>query len=299
MKKLFAIICMTLLSIAHAQTINAVVTMPPGSGVDVQARLLMKRYDELYGTTTVFTNRPGAEGAIGINYFLETASTGPSLLFASTGHITGQKPSDFNRVVGLIETARQSFVLAVRKDAPINNWDEYVKLAQNKPGEVTMGSGARGMMEPIFSDIEKQHNIKLNFVYYGGTTRGDLDVVNGSLFSFVAPATVVLGGLLEDKLKIVGVSGSLPIAGIDANKNKLGNFFLHQGVYVNADIDPQTKNMFNTRFNEILKSTWAKEKLGTNGIQLVGGSADEYQKILSSLHNSYTRFQSRSQTEKK
>ena len=46
MKRLFAILCMTMLTALQAQPINAVVTMPPGTGVDVQARLLMKRYDE-------------------------------------------------------------------------------------------------------------------------------------------------------------------------------------------------------------------------------------------------------------
>jgi tripartite-type tricarboxylate transporter receptor subunit TctC len=298
LKKLFAILCMAVLTSTHAQTINAVVTMPPGSGVDVQARLLMKRYDELYGTTTVFNNRPGADGAVGINHFVETAGTGPSLLFASTGHITGQKPADFGRVVGLVEVARQSFVLAVRRDSPINSWNDYVKLAQSRPGEVTMGNGARGMMEPIMHELEKQNNIKLNLVYYS-TTRGELDLVNGSLFSFVAPVSVIVGGPVEDKLKVIAVSGNTPVAGIDVGANKLGNFFLHQGVYVSAGIDPQTKNLLNARFNEILKSAWARERFNQPGVQIVGGNADDYQRVLTGLHTTYTKFQAQNTADKK
>jgi len=297
-KKLFAILCMTMLTALQAQTINAVVTMPPGTGVDVQARLLMKRYDELYGTTTVFNNRPGADGNIGISHFVETAGTGASLLFASTGHITGQKPADFGRVVGLVEVARQSFVLAVRRDSPINSWSDYLKLAQSKPGEVTMGQGARGMMEPIMNELEKQLNVKFNLVYYS-TTRGELDLVNGSLFSFLAPVSVIVGGPVEDKLKVIAVTGSTPIAGVDVSNNKLGNFFLHQGVYVSAGIDPQTKNLLNARFNEILKSPWARERFGINGLQVVGGTADEYQRVLSGLHATYTKFQAQNPTDKK
>lgn len=298
MKRLFAILCMAMLTAVQAQTINAVVTMPPGTGVDTQARLLMKRYDELYGTTTVFSNRPGADGNIGISHFVETAGTGASLLFASTGHVIGQKPADFGRVVGLVEVARQSFVLAVRRDSPINSWSDYVKLAQSKPGEVTMGNGARGMMEPIMHELEKQNNIKLNLVYYS-TTRGELDLVNGSLFSFVAPVSVIVGGAVDDKLKVIAVTGTTPVAGVDPSNNKLGNFYLHQGVYVSAGIDPQTKNLFNARFNEILKSSWARERFNQPGVQIVGGSADDYQKVLTGLHTTYTKFQAQNPTDKK
>jgi tripartite-type tricarboxylate transporter receptor subunit TctC len=258
----------------------------------------MKRYDELYGTTTVFNNRPGADGNIGISHFVETAGTGPSVLFASTGHITGQKPADFSRVAGLVEVARQSFVLAVRRDSPINSWSDYVKLAQSRPGEITMGNGARGMMEPIMHELEKQNNIKLNLVYYS-TTRGELDLVNGSLFSFVAPVSVIVGGPVDDKLKVIAVSGTTPVSGVDVSNNKLGNFYLHQGVYVSAGIDPQTKNLLNARFNEILKSAWARERFNQPGVQVVGGSADDYQKVLTGLHATYTKFQAQNPTDKK
>ena len=292
---------MAILTSVHAQTINAVITSPPGAGVDAQARLLMKRYDELYGTTTILHNRPGADGAIGINYFVETAAgPGISLLFASTGHITGQKPADFGRVISLVELLRQNFVLIVRRDSPINSWSDYVKLAQNKPGEVTMGFGARGLMEPIAHDISKQHAIKLNAVYYS-TTRGEIDVVNGSLLSYVLPLSVVVGAGIEDKVKIIAVSGTTttPIAGVDYTNNKFGNYSLHQGVYVSAGIDPQTKNLLNARFNEILKSPWARERLGLNGVQITGGTADDYQRVLNGLHATYTKFHAQNQTDKK
>ena len=298
MKKLFAILCMAVLTSLHAQTINAVITMPPGSGVDVQARILMKRYDDLYGTTTIMNNRPGAEGALGINHFVETAGTGTSLLFASTGHIIGQKPTDFSRVAGLVEVARQPFVIAVRKDSPVNSWSDYLKLAQSKPSTVTLGLGARGLMEPIVHEFEKQHNIKLNFVYYS-TTRGELDLLNGSLFSFLAPVSVIVGGPIEDKLKVVAVTGTTPVTGVDVSNNKLGNVFLHQGVYVSAGIDPQTKNLLNARFNEILKSPWARERFGQPGIQIGGGTADDFQRVLNGLHATYVKFQAQNPTDKK
>ena len=68
---------------------------------------------------------------------------------------------------------------------------------------------------------------------------------------------------------------------------------------MSAGIDPQTKNLLNARFNEILKSPWARGRFGLNGVQIVGGTADDYQRVLSGLHATYTKFQAQNPTDKK
>src|SRR5579871_5048687 len=73
-----AVLCLTLLStFAAAQVptwpqrpVKFIVTLGPGSGVDIGARLLADRLPARWGKPVVIENRPGADGLVAIQAFV-------------------------------------------------------------------------------------------------------------------------------------------------------------------------------------------------------------------------------------
>jgi len=78
---------------AHAQTppqswpqrpVRFIVTLGPGSGVDIGARLLADRLPARWGKPVVIENRPGADGLVAIQAFVNAADD-HTLLFTPAG----------------------------------------------------------------------------------------------------------------------------------------------------------------------------------------------------------------------
>lgn len=283
MKKLLAALFMVFGTGLSAQTQqNVMITMPPGSGIDTQARLIMKRYTEVFGTNALITNRPGAEGVIGLTQALSEMPP-DTLLFPSTGHVVGLGADLHSRVEPLIEMLRQPFVIIVRKNFPANNFDEFISYARANPGKVSMGMGAKAMSLPIVLEWERRNNIKFNHVFYGGATqgRGDLDVATGALDVMMNVAALTFGTGIEDRVKIIAITSTVAIPGVDqklllGNDPRLGSWYVHQGIYVNSSLNSDTKRRLNAQFNQILQSQWARESLARPGVRPTGGSQEDF-----------------------
>src|SRR5258708_4663175 len=67
--------------------VRFIVTLGPGSGVDIGARLLADRLPARWGKPVVVENRPGADGLIAIQAFVNAADD-HTLLFTPTGSFT-------------------------------------------------------------------------------------------------------------------------------------------------------------------------------------------------------------------
>lgn len=265
-----------------AETINALVNYPAGSNVDTIARLIMKRYDELYGTSTAIINRPGADGQIGIKEFADNGDQN-TLLFSIQGALIAMPEEINQKIVPLIATLQQPYTLIVRKNFPAFNWDEFVKYAKNNP--VSVGFGGIALTVPIVADIEKNNNIKTSWLYYGNSRRVEFDVASEVLDGAWTPINAVVGTGIEDRVRIIVVTGNqrdsaIPSQATLGTDKNIGLRYLHHGIYVHASISPNYKNLLNSRFNEILKSPWAKKAFVKHGITIVGGSDKEYAAIM-------------------
>jgi tripartite-type tricarboxylate transporter receptor subunit TctC len=66
-----------------AKPIRIVVPVQPGGGLDPQARLLGRKFQESMGQSVVVENRPGAGSMIGTEYVVKSAADGYTLLCAA------------------------------------------------------------------------------------------------------------------------------------------------------------------------------------------------------------------------
>src|SRR3984893_628128 len=69
------------------RTVKFIVTLGPGSGTDIGARLLADRLTQRWGQPVIVENRPGGDGLIAINAFV-SAHDDHVLLFAPSSSFT-------------------------------------------------------------------------------------------------------------------------------------------------------------------------------------------------------------------
>lgn len=293
MKQILASLMMLIATTVSAQTITAIVTMPPGSGVDNNARQIMKQFDERYGTTTTVINRPGGDGVVGMAYFSELQDRSIKLLFPSTGHVVGLSSAELDRWSPVIALTKQPFMLMVRKNFPANNWAEFVEYARANPGKVNTGTGARAMFFPMLDIFEKRNGYTTNWIAYSGNGRPDLDVASGTLDTSWNIAPLALNPALADRVKILTVASVDSVAGADAALSRgkdTGSMYLIQGVFVSSNTDAAVRQQLNQQFNEILRSDWAQQTWQPKGIKAVGGTAQAFDAFVKQHHSIWQRM---------
>lgn len=140
---------------AHAQEwpskpVRIVVAWPPGSIIDVLARIVTEPVSRELGQPLVIDNRAGAAGVIGADQVAQAAADGYTLLFTSSalnmvaamGTKTNYKvPDSFTPIVNLVWTPQ---ILVVHPDVKTRTPQELVALAKAKPGELFYGTAGNG-----------------------------------------------------------------------------------------------------------------------------------------------------------
>jgi tripartite-type tricarboxylate transporter receptor subunit TctC len=129
------------------RTIRMVVPWPPGGPIDLAARPIAQRMQELLGQTIVIENRAGANGTIGAAHVAQSAPDGYTLLIASPGtvsiHPVARGPAGYDPLklyAPITQLVSSPSVLIVRPDFPARNLAELVAYAKANPGKVTYGS---------------------------------------------------------------------------------------------------------------------------------------------------------------
>src|SRR5260370_16129028 len=115
----------------------------PGSSVDVAARVLAERLAERWRRPIVIDNRPGADGIIAVQSFLQAADD-HTLLFAFPGVVTvvpllhERLPYDPARdLVPISSVALDFLAVAVVSTLPVGSLDELVGLGKARPSPRT------------------------------------------------------------------------------------------------------------------------------------------------------------------
>jgi tripartite-type tricarboxylate transporter receptor subunit TctC len=194
--------------------VTIMVPFTPGGGTDILARLFASKLEQRLGKPFIVENRPGAGMQIGTNAVAKSEPDGHTLLVAPSSaiaaNVTLYKKLAYDPVTELAPLALLAhipFVLVVNNDLPIHSINDLIKLAKEKPGQLTFGSGGVGATHHLFGELlNSLAGIKTTHVPYKGTVPALTDVTAGHisfLFSDVPPALPLIRA---GKVRAVGVS---------------------------------------------------------------------------------------------
>jgi tripartite-type tricarboxylate transporter receptor subunit TctC len=224
MKSHFAPVAALLLSVfaapdARAQsdypnnTVRIVVDSAPGSANDATSRVLGDRLSKVWNQPVVTLNQPGAGGGISAKVASQSPPDGYTLYMPSTSaflavpggpgvapNMPVELPRDFESISYILE---QPLYIGASYKSGINTIADVIRLAKEKPGEVTYAATGRGRLTHLTMELlQARTNIKLQLVpYAGGPAQAMNDVMAGRvplvLDGYAGLAPAIKGDLIK------------------------------------------------------------------------------------------------------
>lgn len=165
------------------RTIRLVVPYAAGGNVDVGARIVAGRLQEILKQPVVIDNRPGAGGLIALDYVAKATPDGHTYLVGANGPvlfvpvISGRANYDWTKELEAVgPLSFTPLVLEVRANLPVANFKEFLALAKEK--DLNMGSGGAGSTNHLSSELlQSRAGVRWTTVHY----RGNAPVVTALL----------------------------------------------------------------------------------------------------------------------
>jgi tripartite-type tricarboxylate transporter receptor subunit TctC len=194
--------------------VTFVVPFAPGGVTDLFARLVAQKLEQKFGKPFVVENRPGGGGMTAVTGVARAAPDGYTIIMASSTalaiNVSVRKSLPYDPTKDLTPIAllaRVPFVLVVNPSLPVNSVADLVKLAREKPGQVSFGTPGPGTFHHLNAEMFKsQFGLQLVHVPYKGSAPALSDLAGGHIqmmFSDVPPARALIE---SGKVRALGVT---------------------------------------------------------------------------------------------
>jgi len=273
--------------------IRLIVGFAAGSSGDVAARIISHKLGELLGQTLIVENRPGASSIVATDYVARSAKDGYTLLFATiaatinTTLLPGKGPNIEKDMTPIVLVGSIPNILVVNPNLGVNDVRELIALAKAKPDELLYGASGLGSGPHLATELFKQMaGIKMTGVLYPGSAQTVMDLVSGRIQVMFSPASTVLAFIRDGRLKALGTSEAkrtsvapeLPtiseaaLPGYDT-----GVWF---GILAPAGTPKPIVDRISRATNDALKDPEVLKQLTTQGLDVRGGSPDEFAEFI-------------------
>jgi tripartite-type tricarboxylate transporter receptor subunit TctC len=276
-----------------ARAVHIMVGFGPGTGADISARVIGQRMGQILGQQFVIENKAGAGSSLAAEFVARAPKDGYTLLMATianpivavvNSNLTYDFPKDFAPVVRLTTIPN---ILVVHPSVGAKTVKELIALAKEKPDLLSFGSSGVATGTHLSGELLKvMTGIKMVHVPYGGSPQAVTDLLAGRIQVLFSPASTVLQHVREGKLvalasteaKRTAIAPELPTmaeAGLPGFET--GLWF---GLLAPAGTPKPAIDKLNRAGNEALKAEDVSKVLSPQGIDLVGGSAEDFARYL-------------------
>jgi len=220
-KRWLTVLCLALASTAWAQPypsrpIRIIVPFVPGGNVDITARTVAPALGDALGQPVVVENRPGAAGMVGAQAMMSSPADGYTLMMGSNSSLAvapNLYPSwPYDPVKGIAPISNLAitpFVLVVKLGLPAQSLAEFVKLAKEKPGQLSMASGGNGSSNHLVGELfQMMTGLKLSHVPYKGTGAALVDLAGGQVDLLFDQASSTVPNVRGGKIRALAVASS-------------------------------------------------------------------------------------------
>jgi tripartite-type tricarboxylate transporter receptor subunit TctC len=196
------------------RTIQTIMPLQAGSGVDILMRPIAQKMSENLGQAITIENIPGGAGLIGTTKVAQSPSDG-YVLGAFNDSILTMLPNLYKKIdydpvqsfTPISEVAAITFVLVANPSFPGNTAADLVRIAKEKPGKIDYASGGNGSPQHIGMEIFRQYTgAPIVHIPYRGAAAAVTDVMAGQVPVMISALSVVLPHIRAGKLKVLGVA---------------------------------------------------------------------------------------------
>jgi len=194
--------------------VTFIVPFAPGGVTSLFARVLGAKLEQRLGKPFVVENRPGGGGVTAAAAVAHAAPDGYNIMMASSTvlaiNVTMRKslPYDPRKDLAPIALlARVPFVLVVNPALPIQSVADLVKLARDKPGQITFGTPGPGTFHHLNAEMFKSiFGLDLVHVPYKGSAPALNDLVGGHIQFMFCDVPPAMSLIESGKIRALGVT---------------------------------------------------------------------------------------------
>jgi tripartite-type tricarboxylate transporter receptor subunit TctC len=192
--------------------VRFILPLPPGSGVDLGARLFAERLSAKWGQPVVVENRPGGDGIVAITAFIN-AQDDHTLLFAPVSSFTAfaylhpedKLPYDPRDLAPIARVSNTVVVIGVPSSRKISSMKELVDLAKAEPGKLNWNT-ATGVSDFLFEGFEKSDDVSWTRVPYRDTVQALNDLADGRIDVWAGAYAIARAQVQTGKVRLLAVT---------------------------------------------------------------------------------------------
>ena len=193
--------------------VHVIVGYPPGSGPDIEGRLIGQWLSERLGQPFIIENRPGAASNIATEMVVHAPADGYTLLLVASANASNATLYDklsFNFIRDIAPVAsimRAPFVMQVNPSLPVKSVPEFIAYAKANPGKINMASSGNGTLPHVCGELFKMMTgIDMVHVPYRGGAPAMVDLIGGQVQVGFSVVTETIGYIKSGKLRALAVT---------------------------------------------------------------------------------------------
>ena len=166
--------------------IRLIAPFAPGGGVDIAARLVGAKLQDILGQPVLVENKPGGGAMIGAEIVAKAPPDGYTLLLTSNSLVNsptlfGRAPFDWRKDFAFVTTIlEQPMVLEVNLDVPAKSVADLVALAKRDGSKLSFGTSGAGSINHLAGEwLAQITGAKWEMVHYKGAAPANADLMGG------------------------------------------------------------------------------------------------------------------------
>jgi tripartite-type tricarboxylate transporter receptor subunit TctC len=270
--------------------VRIVVPWPPSGNVDITARTLAPSFSEALGQQVIIENRAGAGGTIGTAAVVKSPADGYTLLLGSSGTVTSG-PAVFKNLtydplkelvaIGPIQSV--PIVLTAAPKTPVSNYQEFVALANSKPGGVSVASAGSGSSNHLALELlMRMANLKLLHVPYKGSGPALTDLLGSQVEAMMDQLTASIGHIREGRIKPLAISSPkrsplLPnVPTLDELGVKGYEAATWTGIFAPTGVSPEVIQKLSSALRKAMSNDGVRERYRGMGVEVMDMGQAEF-----------------------
>lgn len=280
--------------------VKFIVPLAPGGGIDFIARTVGEYITRNIGQQVVVENRTGAGGTIGMDLAMKSPPDGYTVLItndnaASAPHILRLAYDYTKELVPVINLAWQPQVLAAHPSINVSSMKELLDYAKANPGLGFATSGVGSNQHIIGDWFKRETGLQLNHVPYRGAGQAINDLIAGHVkLAWLGPTALVphykagnLRLIAQSSAKRAKVLPDIPTLEDAGFKGVVLEAWY--AAFVPKGTPPAIVARLNAEIVKVLRAPQLRERLGREGVDVVGNSPKEFASFIQREMNQWAR----------